>query len=651
MRSNDNTVIHSIFTSVIAIVILSCTPAEPEHEVASPDGAITVTLTLNEEGQPLYTITNNDIPVINPSRLGIVMNDADFSAGLELIHVSRSKIVRDAYGMRNGKRSTFSYSAKERIFQLANSSDQRMDVIFRVSDDGVAFRYFFPGESGEKKRIVEESTTFNFPGDARAWLQAMAPAQTGWSNVNPSYEEYYVQDVPVGEPVSMGAGWVYPALFRSNDVWILITEAGIDRNYCGTRLRSVHGSSVFTIGFPQDPEVFPGGVLNPHSLLPWNTPWRIIAIGSLGSILESTLGTDLAQPAIEIDESFIRPGRSSWSWALLKDESVVYDVQKEFIDYAAEMGWEYTLVDVDWDQNIGYERIAELADYAAVKNVGLFLWYNSSGPWNETVYTPKSKLLTREGRRSEFSRLRDMGIRGIKVDFFAGDGQSMTEYYQDIFEDAAEFDLLVNCHGSTIPRGWHRTYPNLMTMESVRGFEFITFDQNNADAAANHATMLPFTRNVFDPMDYTPVSFSEIPGIERRTTNGFEIATSVLFWSGVQHFAETPVGMAAVPDYVREFMSGVPAVWDDIKFIDGYPGKYVVLARRSGTAWYIAGINGEETERTVKIDLSFLGDYRTGMVITDGDENRSFVSRELSPGQAVVDLSMKPRGGFVMRIP
>jgi hypothetical protein len=645
----------SIFLQILVIIIgscllLSCSPAGPENAVESPNGAISVEFSLTEDGEPEYSITYNGTPVLLRSRLGIVMEDEDFSGGLELQQVSRRRTVTDTYEMINSKRSSISYRAKERTFTLKNGNGRRMDVIFRVSDDGVAFRYFFPGQSDDIKQIVDEVTTFVFPEDARAWIQPMAPARTGWNRTNPSYEEFYEKDVPVGTAVSMGAGWVYPALFRSNDVWMLVSETGIDRNYCGTRLRTIPGTSAYKVGFPQEEEVFPGGVLNPHSTLPWATPWRIIAMGSLADIVENTLGTDLAYPEIPMDESFIKPGRSSWSWVLLKEEYTIYEVQKEFIDYAAEMGWEYTLVDAHWDEQIGYDRIRELAEYAATKGVELHLWYNSAGDWNDTPLTPKDRMLTREDRHEEFAILQDMGIRGIKVDFFPGDAQSAMEYYQDIFEDAAEYGLLINCHGSTIPRGWHRTYPNLMTMESVRGYEFITFDQDNADRAANHATMQPFTRNVFDPMDYTPVAFSEIPDIERRTTNGFEIATAVLFWSGIQHYAEIPEGMAAQPDFVRAFMSAVPAVWDDIRFIDGYPGEYVIVARRSGGDWFISGINGEDTERTVSVDLSFAGNFNSGVLITDGADDRTLIKTDLDGGQTTLDLTLRRNGGFAVRV-
>jgi hypothetical protein len=376
--------------------------------------------------------------------------------------------------------------------------------------------------------------------------------------------------------------------------------------------------------------------------------------------VESTLGTDLAEPSKLKDVSFVKPGRASWSWIMLKDDSMVYDVQKRFIDFAADMKWEYCLIDAYWDTQIGYDRIAELADYAAVKNVGLLLWYNSVGNWNTTPQTPKNKLLTHHDRVKEFSRLKKMGIKGVKVDFFGGDGQSMMAYYQDIFEDAAKFNLSVNCHGATLPRGWQRTYPNLLTAEAIKGFEYVTFEQGNADLEPNHCCTAVFTRNVFDSMDFTPVCFTEVPNIRRVTTNGFELALAVIFTSGIQHYAQTPEGMAAVPAYVKDLMKEIPSHWDESCFIDGYPGKLVVIARRFKDKWYVAGINGENVEKSINLDLSFppqeqrtsLKNVKTGMLVTDGADNRSFKMQNITitPGK-LLGIKLKGYGGFVIKAP
>ena len=310
------------------------------------------------------------------------------------------------------------------------------------------------------------------------------------------------------------------------------------------------------------------------------------------------------------------------------------------------MNWKYCLIDVDWDQKIGYDRMQELIDYAAGKDVGIILWYNSSGSWNSTPYTPKSKLVDPAGRRAEFSRLRDMGVTGIKVDFFGGDGQSMIAYYHDILQDAADYQLMLNFHGATLPRGWQRTYPHLMTVEAIKGEEFVTFDQGNADRQPAHCALLPFTRNVYDPMDFTPMVLDSIPGIKRRTTAAFELALPFLFTSGIQHMAEKPAGMAKMPDYVVQLLRDVPTQWEELRFITGYPGKEVVLARRAGNRWFIVGINGEASAKTISLDLSFLEDQR-GILYTDGDDTAAtIVQKEVTAGR--MEVNLPPNGGFVM---
>jgi hypothetical protein len=396
--------------------------------------------------------------------------------------------------------------------------------------------------------------------------------------------------------------------------------------------------------------VFPGGPANPESKLPWLTPWRVIAVGSLKTIAESTLGIDLADPAAQPAGPSIQPGKASWSWPLLGDGQTVYDVQKRFIDYAAEMGWRYCLIDSMWDTQIGYEKIKELIDYARGKNVGVLLWYNSNGDWNQAPQTPRHLMLTRESRLREFARLKAMGVAGLKIDFFGGDGQSMIGYYLDILEDAAPFGLLINFHGATLPRGWQRTYPHLMTMEAIRGLEYVTFEQRNADEEPSHATVLPFTRNVFDPMDFTPVVLDQINKIERRTTSAFELALAVIFTSGIQHYAEIPAGMAKAPDYVRDFLRRVPAAWTDMQFLEGLPGEFVVLARQGEGRWYVAGINGKAEPKALTLDLSGLPVRGSGTLISDGDGGNLSFRRQTVTLDATrrLPVTLKPRGGFVL---
>ena len=628
--------------SRILLAVLSlCAAQAHAAPLTSPDRHISVDVSVSNNGDLTYTVSRDGKPVILPSELGLRLQGADLSSKLRLSASSPVKPVRDSYELATAKKRRITYSANEQTHTVRNAAGQAMDLSFRVSNDGVAFRYVV---RAPKLQFVSESTSFAFDPAARAWLQPMSVAQTGWMNTNPSYEEHYQREIPVGTPSKLGAGWAFPALFRTGDTWVALTEANMDGSFHASRLASDSPGGVYRLAPPAAPEVYTNGALLAEGKGELATPWRIITLGSLKTLVESTLGTDLAAPAVAFDKARIQPGHASWSWALLKDDATVFDVQNRFVDFAADMKWDYTLVDADWDRKIGFEKLRELVQYAEGKGVGILIWYNSSGAWNKTEYSPKGALLAPAQRRKEFARLREIGVKGVKIDFFAGDGKSMIAYYVDILNDAAKAGLLVNFHGATLPRGWSRTYPNLMTVEAIRGLEFTTFEQVDQDAVPAHAAMLPFARNLFDPMDFTPMVFGNIPNLKRATRNGFELAESVLFLSGIQHFAERPEGMATVPSYVKALLQDLPRSWDDVRFIDGYPGRYAIIARKSGDSWYVAGINAEGVERRVDLDLSFL-DGRSGTLVTDGETERSFTQAPIGGGAA--KISIKPHGGFV----
>jgi alpha-glucosidase len=617
------------------------------QSVMSPDGKIKVSVINNTEGKVFYQVKYNNNVVLQNSQLGLIREDADFSEKLKLISASPVQKVTDHYQLLTAKKYSITYLANKKVFHVRNETGKLMDIIFQLSNDGVAFCYSFPEKSNDVKKITSEATSFHFNDSTKAWLQPKTEAQSGWEHSNPSYEAHYMMDIAAGTSSPGPNGWVYPALFQSKNVWVVITEAALDRTYCGTALQQYSPGNEYRINFPQPPEVFTNGALNPQSTLPWKTPWRIITIGSLKTVAESTLGTDLALPAKKMDGSFIKPGKASWSWILKKDDSTIYSIQKKYIDFAGEMHWQYCLIDANWDTMIGYDSIQLLSNYASQKNVGLLLWYNSAGGWNTVKYHPKDKLLTHESRIKEFARLKAMDIKGIKVDFFAGDGQSMMNYYQDILEDAATYHLLVNFHGATLPRGWQRTYPNLMTTEAIYGYEMITFNQRDADQEPSHVVTSAFARNAFDPMDFTPMCLYKIPRIKRVTTAAFELATSVIFLSGIQHYAESPEGMTHVPGFVKTFLQDLPVHWDDVHFIDGFPGKYMIIARKSGNKWYVAGINGEASEKNWEVDLSFLKQKNVRM-INEGNNDQLFSQQSVTlPSDGKLKLIVKSNGGFV----
>jgi len=634
---------------MLAITFINDAFCKESYTIKSPNTKISVEFLLNSKGEPLYSVSHSGSTILKQSKLGILRSDDDFTINLNLDSVSNVSFVSDNYTLLHGKRLNCNYTGNKRIIYLKNANSKVMEIIFQVSNDGVGFRYYFPGKTDTLIKIFSEVTSYHFDLSTKAFLQPCPDARTGWCFTQPSYEEYYKIDIPVGTVSPNQAGWVMPSLFNFGKYWISITETAVDTNYCGTRLSQFSPDGEYSVQFPEPQECRDGGSFLPQSVLPWYTPWRIMAISdNIGSLVESTLETDLAIPAKYEVSSWLKPGIASWSWVILKDDSTVYNVQRRYIDFAASMNWKYCLIDAFWDTKIGYEKIKQLADYAKTKNVKILLWYNSAGDWNTTTLTPRDKLLTAESRRAEFQKLKDMGIGGIKVDFFGGDGQSMMKYYIDILKDAANYNLAVNFHGCTFPRSWYRTYPNLVCMEAIRGEEYVTFGQTFADNQPSHCAVIPFTRNLFDPMDFTPVNFSGIPNIKRRTTGGFEIALSVIFTSGIQHIAETPTGMVSQKDFIQEYMKTLPETWDDVKFIDGYPGKYVVLARKKGDRWYIAGINGENSERKITLNVPYIKNMSKGIIITDDDNVNDFIKRDID-FSTIVNITMHPYGGFVIK--
>ena len=354
------------------------------------------------------------------------------------------------------------------------------------------------------------------------------------------------------------------------------------------------------------------GATTPAVTLPFDTPWRTITLGeTLANVVESTVATDLVQPKYEPSRDYSY-GKGSWSWIIGMDPSCNFDEQKRYIDFSASMGYRSVLVDAFWDAQIGYDKMAELARYGREKGVGLFLWYNSNGVWNDAPQTPKGKMDRSGVRRREMQWMKDNGILGIKVDFFGGDKQQTMQLYEDILTDANDFGLQVIFHGCTLPRGWERMYPNYVASEAVLASENLHFGQGACDAEARNAATHPFIRNAVASMDFGGSTLNKRYGWDnnsgtyRRTSDVFALATAVLFQSSVQHFALAPNNLTDAPAWAIDFMKEVPTTWDETRFIDGYPGRYVILARRHGDKWYVAGVNAQQQALTTTITLPML---------------------------------------------
>lgn len=579
----------SFFKSAAFAAVLSAVVSCGRSSLISPNGRIEV------------EAVDNGLVV---SYQGVEIQTLNIEAGA-LSGASSKGRISESYTMISGKRKECSNEATGRTFKFDNA-----EVEVRAYNDGVAFRFI-----GK-----EPVTEYVIPDGLKRWMQRQKA----------DYEGRY----PVAEKASKSK-WNYPALVEySENVFGLITEAGIQYGHCGSYLASDEGSDKYKIVTADE---------NPDYEI---SPWRLVMIGSLADIVESTLVTDVSEPCALDDISWIEPGQSAWIYWSSNHGTKDFQQVVDFIDLAAEMGWKYNLIDWEWDEMSNGGNINDAVSYAASKGIKSNLWYNSGTSWiGPDAPGPQDRLLTAESREKEMTMVNNLGASGLKVDFFKDDTRKTMDYYLDILNDAARHHLLVDFHGCTVPRGWSRTYPNLVSMEAVYGAE----QYNNApfmtNVAAEHNTQLVFTRNVVGPMDYTPGTFSDSqhPHI---TTWAHELALPVLFESAVQHMPDRPDVYLAFQPEVRNLLSNLPTAWDDIKLLGGYPGESVILAREKDGKWYIAGINGTNEEKTVDFNLAVLG-LKTASVtfFKDAADGKSIVTSASSSMDHTV--AMLPMGGFV----
>lgn len=620
--------------------------------VKSPDKLLSVNVQLRE-GKAFYSVSYAGRSILEPSPLGLVSDLGDFSQQLQWAGNKR-KTIREQYLLDRGKVSKVDYNANELRCAFLNAGRDTIEVLFRVSNRDVAFSYLIPqnGKGAVACTVEKEVTGFDFPAATTTFITQQALPMTGWMRSKPSYEEPYSIEEAVGVPSQNKVGYTFPALFHvGGQAWALVSETGVADNYVGTRLSEGTADGLYTIAFPQNGENNGQGAASATAPLPFQTSWKTITVGKdLRPVVASTVATDVVKPLVKSEKVF-SPGRATWSWIIWQDSSANYNDQVTYIDLAANLKAEYVLIDALWDKLTGKEKMAELARYAASKGVGLLLWYNSNGSWNDAPYTPKNRMNDRTVRREEMAWLQKTGIKGLKVDFFGGDKQVTMQLYHDILVDAAEFGLVVNFHGATLPRGWERMYPNWVSSEAVLASENLVFQQSFCDNYPQTATIYPFTRNAVAPMDFGPVflnkrlSRTQQKGSIRRTTDAFEMATAVLFFSPVQHWGLTPDNLAGEPEYLLDFIRNVPTTWDETRLIDGYPGKYCVIARRKGSKWYVAAVNGEPQEKTLTIQLPMLANKEVS-VIKDG-EGQSSVLQKQKIGTSVT-ITLKKAGGAVL---
>lgn len=570
---------------------------------------------------------------ITLSRMGVV-TELDSASTWYIQEMVNADVKKIDYEMLSGKRLHCENTGVSMSFNLIDSMGHNQILEMVTFPDGVAFRYTLGEGYEQPSALVGEKTTLSFAPGTNHWLMKWTDSYEGFFPLNPGMKE--------------GDHWGYPALFETSDSkFALLTEANIERNHAASSFYTVDSLSFNIRPDKQDTPVSTG----------YTTPWRVLITGTLEQVVQSTLVTDLSQPCALTDTSWIEPGVVSWIYWANNHGSNNYDIVCEYVDMADSLKLPYVLIDAEWDEmpshSKGHQSIEDALNYAHSKGVKPLIWYNSSVGWVNGAPGPKFRLNDPEKREAEFQWCEDHGVSGVKIDFFSGDNEMNMNYCIDLLESAARHHLSVNFHGATIPRGWMRTYPNLLSTEAVYGAEWYNNLPVLTNRAARHNATLPFTRGVIGSMDYTPCTFtdSQHPHI---TTAAHELALTVLFESGLLHLADRPSAYLSQPQEVKDFFTHLPVAWDETLLVDGYPGESVVLARRKGTKWYVAGINGTDIEMVMSDHASHIteklglqGEFKCTLFSDHESENALIVT----PSTALEEsIALRPRGGFVLVI-
>lgn len=637
-----------------AFALLASQALAQSITVTGPDTRLKVDLAVNG-GIPMYSVSYDGKTILEKSPLGFIANTGNFSQGMSLIGQETSQINK-TYTQDRIKRSVVNYAANELTVRLQNTNKQSVNIVFRVSNNDVAFRYEIPKSSETGSMVInEEKTGFDFPEYTTTFLTPQSDAMIGWKRTKPSYEEEYTPDAPMNTRSQYGHGYTFPGLFRiGNDGWALVSETGVDSKFCASRLSDATPEGLYTIAYPMPEENNGNGTSAPGIALPGVTPWRTITVGNnLKPIVETTVPWDVVEPRYESEHTY-QFGRGTWSWILWQDGSINFDDQIRYINLAAAMGYEFFLIDNWWDKNIGHKRMEELARYAQSKNVSPIVWYSSSGYWNDIEQSPTNIMDNPITRKREMKWLQKIGAKGIKVDFFGGDKQETMRLYEAILSDADDHGLMVIFHGCTLPRGWERMYPNYVGSEAVLASENLIFNQHFNDNEAFNACLHPFIRNAVGSMEFGGTFLNKRynrtndGGTTRRTSDVFQLATAVLFQNPIQNFALAPNNLTDAPEVALDFMKQIPTTWDETVFINGYPGKYAVLARRHGNRWYIAGINAQKEPLKLSLNLPMLNNGDVVVTYTDGKQGEP-QRKELSVKTATsVPVTIQPNGGVIL---
>lgn len=665
---------------IIPALLASFTANAQVASVSSPDGKLTVAVDV-KEGKPVYQVKYDGIQVLDDSPLGFVADNGDFSSGISYVVSSGHNLSYD-YDLRASKCSKVHVDASQLVVTMKNADGNTFDIDFRVSNNDVAFRYTlpnYPSKANGKKfsiRVMKEATGFDMPEGTTTFLSPQSDAMIGWKGTKPSYEEEYQFDAPMSQKSQYGHGYTFPCLFHINgekkdarQAWVLVSETGVDSRYCASRLSDMKGDGLYTVEFPMAEENNGNGTVEPAFALPGSTPWRTITVGtSLKPIVETTVPWNYVKPLYQASHSY-EYGKGTWSWIVWQDNSICWDDQVKYIKLAQDMGFKYVLIDNWWDNNIGKDKMTELVKYAQSQGVDVFLWYSSSGWWNDIEQGPINIMSDPVKRREYMRWMQKIGVKGIKVDFFGGDKQETMRLYEQILVDADTYGIMVIFHGCTIPRGWEQMYPNYVGSEAVLASENIYFSQHFCDVEAQNTALHPFVRNTIGCMEFggcfmnRHLNRGNTGGNTRRTTDCHELATCVLFQNPIQNFAITPENLpteatknmkpsekgAPAPAICMDFLREVPTTWDETVFIDGYPGKYCVIARRHGDKWYIAGNNATGKALTLRLQLPMLTKGDNIKVYTDNIKDKEpQLSQAKVKKAGSFTVTMADQGGFVI---
>ena len=624
--------------------------------VFSPDGKVEVKVS-DAGGRMYYSVALDGQEMLQPSALGLKTSIGDFTRNLSIFNSSQSSVT-SSYQMRGTKAASADYSANRLSIDVKNKDGQEMSIVFQVSNNDVAFRYEMPRQKWQKKdmkrvRIMSEASSFNLPAGTTTFISPQIGPERGWEQTKPSYEEVYCADGAMDTPSKYNHGYIFPALFHLPKGWILISETGVSSAYCGSHLSDWQAGIGYTVAYPDNGENNGYGTDFAAIPLPGKTPWRTITLGtSLKPIVETTISYDLVEPLYEPSTDYM-PGRYTWSWLIWQDNSINYEDQVKFIDLASAMGFEYCLVDNWWDTQIGRDRIAELSKYAQSKGVHLMLWYNSNGYWNDAPQGPRDCMNTSIAREREMKWMQSIGIKGIKVDFFGGDKQQTMQLYEDILSDANRYGLQVIFHGCTMPRGWEKMYPNYVASEAVLASENVFFDEGAAIREPFDLTLHPFCRNATGAMDWGGVIMNKYLSKDnksrhsRKTTDIFEMASGIVMQTSVQCVAMQPNNLSELPQFESDFLRGLPTTWQETRFIEGYPGKYVVLARKSTDGkWYIAGLNAQKEPVTLTLDLA---QYSLTDLYIDNKKQEPMLTKLKTDKKGKARITIQPNGGMIIK--